>query len=242
MNAPDRLRQAETAKAPFLSMPAFTTAAPSATAVYLPPTPLAASEHLRDASDPRAVLLNVYDIMGGSSFLWSIGCGIHHVGVQVYGKEYQYGYREHGTGIGCVPPRHSPPHIFHQVYCLGRTELNQAAVEELAAAFRSQDGWLGDHYHVVRHNCIDFARAFCEALLPPAVRVAQAQQAENVGLEQGRMEEVEVGGVRHAVPTLIPPHVDRLSRHAARLLPRAALGRLDTTDLPFSSLSEASHQ
>lgn len=225
--------------APLITEPILTFSATAAAAC--PPTPLAASEHLWDASQPDAVLLNVYDIMGGSSLLWSIGWGMHHVGVEVYGREYQYGYREQGGGIGAVPPRQARPHIFRASCCVGRTELPPAAVEELIESFSQQDEWLGNHYHVVQHNCIDFAHAFCSALLPPAVRVAQAQQAEAVGLEHTRMEEVEVDGVRHAVPMLIPPYVDRLCRHAARLLPRGTLERLDAADLPFSSVSEASH-
>lgn len=72
--------------------------------------------------------------------------------------------------------------------------------------------------------------------------MAQANQAENAGLEKQQMEEVTVDGVRHAVPVLIPPHVGRLSRHAARLLPKGAWERLDAAHLPISSVSEAHHE
>ncbi|KPI85665.1 hypothetical protein ABL78_5286 [Leptomonas seymouri] len=237
MSGPNATTPAAAPNVKRLSVAAFATPAAGNAQAYCPPTPLVASEHLRNATEPNAVVLNVYDVMGGNSFLWTIGWGMHHVGVQIYGKEYHYGYCEEGKGIGRVLPRQSPQHIFRESVCIGQTELSATQVEEVAETLMMQDCWLGSRYHIVSHNCIDFAHAFCSLLLPPAVRVAQAQQAELVGLENGRMEEVVVAGVRYMVPVLIPPYVDRLARHAARLLPRFALERLEAADLPLSSVS-----
>ncbi|CAC9455441.1 hypothetical protein, unknown function [Leishmania infantum JPCM5] len=201
--------------------------------------PLMWIEEVRDASQPNAVFLNVYDVSGSSTLLCSVGWGVHHVGVQVYGKEYQYGHRPIGKGIGSVKPRHSPPHTYREQFFLGQTQLSAFEVEKLVVAFSEKVEWLGNNYHLVKHNCIDFARAFCEALLPPAVRVEQARRAEEAGLPQKmHMVEVEVDGMRHSVPLLIPHHVDRLARYAAHYLPKSSMRSFDRLESSFFSMSE----
>lgn len=204
-----------------------------------PLTPLASTEAVRYACQPNAVFLNVYDVGGGSGLLWTVGLGVHHVGVQVYGHEFQYGHRPAGKGIGEVELRHSPPHTFREQFFLGHTQLSEAAMLALVAELSDQDEWLGNRYHLVKHNCIVFARAFCALLLPPEVRVAQWRQAQEAGVVADmRMEEVEVDGKRYSVPVLMPHHVDRLNRYAATCLPESSIRSVDRLDSPFMSISE----
>ncbi|KAG5510618.1 hypothetical protein JKF63_06916 [Porcisia hertigi] len=185
-----------------------------------------------EALQPNAVFVNVYDVINFNSLFWSIGFGVHHAGIQVYGKEYQYGGCDEGSGIGVVEPLHALPHTFREQFYLGQTELSALAVQELVANLRQCDTWLGSKYHLVKHNCVHFARALCEALLPPARRVAQMRTAPPFIYKSAYTEEVEVDGQRYTVPVLIPPHVDRLGNYAAAYLPDWALVKLDSSCQP----------
>ncbi|KAG5486116.1 hypothetical protein LSCM4_06824 [Leishmania orientalis] len=197
--------------------------------------PVMPAGHEDAANQPNAVFVNVYDIMKSNSWLWSVGLGVHHAGIQVYGEEYQYGRCEEGTGVRAVEPRHSPPHIFREQFYVGQTQLSAREVQDLFASFQRRELWLGSRYHLVKHNCIHFAHAFCEALLPPEVRVAQMRMAPPSIYQSAYMEEVEVNGRRYSLPVLIPPHVDRLGNYAASFLPESALQMLDSIDNPFRS-------
>ncbi|KPI85664.1 hypothetical protein ABL78_5285 [Leptomonas seymouri] len=181
----------------------------------------------------NAVFVNVYDVFEANSWLWSVGLGVHHAGIQVYDKEYQYGRCEVGTGVCTVEPRHSPPHIFREQFYIGQTNLSEHAVEELIESFRGNDSWQGSRYHLVKHNCISFAHAFSRALLTPEVRVAQMRAADRASYQNAYMEMVEVDGTQYMVPVLIPPHVDRLCQNALAYLPELALQKLDSMDNPF---------
>ncbi|CAC9455422.1 PPPDE2 / PPPDE peptidase domain containing protein [Leishmania donovani] len=187
------------------------------------------------AGQPNAVFVNVYDIMKSNSWLWSVGLGVHHAGIQVYDKEYQYGRCEEGSGVRVVEPRHSPPHIFREQFFVGQTQLSALEVRELVARLEQRDTWQGNKYHLVKHNCIHFAHALCEALLPPHVRVAQMRTALPSTYQSAYMEEVEVDGQQYSLPVLIPPHVSRLGSYAASYLPESVLQLLDSMDNPFST-------
>ncbi|CAJ1018191.1 putative PPPDE putative peptidase domain containing protein [Leishmania utingensis] len=185
------------------------------------------------ARQPNAVFVNVYDILKFNSWLWSVGIGVHHVGIQVYDAEYQFGRCDEGSGVRVVEPRHSSPHIFREQFYVGQTQLSALAVQELVSSFAQSDTWLGSRYHLVKHNCIHFAHAFCEALLPPNVRVAQMRTTLPSMYQCAYMEEVEVDAQRYSLPVLIPPHVDRLSNYAASYLPESVLQMLDSMDNSF---------
>lgn len=187
---------------------------------------------------PNAVFVNVYDVIENNSLLCSVGLGVHHAGIQVYDKEYQYGGREEGTGISTVEPRHSPPHVFREQFYIGQTDLSEPAVEELVESFRHNDSWMGNKYNLLKHNCVDFAHAFSRALLSPEVRVAQMQAAPKATYESAYMETVVVEGREYTVPVLIPPHVDRLCRLAENCVPGAILDKLGTTIIASVSPGE----
>ncbi|GET86389.1 hypothetical protein, conserved [Leishmania tarentolae] len=187
------------------------------------------------ARQPNAVFVNVYDITTANSWLWSVGLGVHHAGIQVYGKEYQYGCCEEGNGIRAVEPRHSPPHIFREQFFVGQTPLRALEVQDLVSRLEECGAWQGDKYHLVKHNCIHFAHAFCGALLPPHVRVAQMRAAPPSLYQSAYTEEVEVDGRLYSLPVLIPPHVSRLGNYAAAYLPEAVLQTLHSMGNPFST-------
>jgi hypothetical protein len=196
--------------------------------------PVVIADVSNDPKQPNAVFVNVYDVIESNSWLWSVGLGVHHAGIQVYDKEYQYGRCEEGTGIDTVEPRHSPPHVFREQFYIGQTNLSELAVAELVESFRENDSWQGSKYNLIKHNCIDFARAFSKALLPPEVRVAQMRTASHLTYRSACLETVEVEGTQYSVPVLIPPHVDRLCRYALNYLPEYAVQKLDNMDNPFA--------
>lgn len=213
--------------------PAALTSVESLRADDAPAPALAVADPSDGPRQPNAVFVNVYDVIESNSWLWSVGLGVHHAGIQVYEKEYQYGRCEEGTGVDTVEPRHSPPHTFREQFYIGQTDLSELAVEELVDSFRHNDLWQGRRYNLVKHNCIDFTHELSRALLSPAVRVAQMRSAVRVAYESPYTETVEVDGVQYNVPVLIPPHVDRLCRYALNYLPESALLKLDSMDNPF---------
>ncbi|KPA77695.1 hypothetical protein ABB37_07026 [Leptomonas pyrrhocoris] len=195
--------------------------------------PFVASDPCDGPKQLNAVFLNVYDVIGANGWLWYVGLGVHHVGIQVYDDEYQYGRCEEGTGVAMVEPRHSQGQVFREQLYLGQTNLSSAAVKELVEAFRQKDSWQGKQYHLIKHNCIDFVQELSRALLSPEVRVAQMRRANRITYESWPTETVEVEGRKYTVPVLIPPHIDRLCRHAKAYLPEWALQNLDNMDNPF---------
>lgn len=54
--------------------------------------------------------------------------GAYHVGLEVHGHEWCYGYCEVGSGVGWILPRSNAHHIYEGTLSLGRTELSRAEV------------------------------------------------------------------------------------------------------------------
>lgn len=115
------------------------------------------------------VLLHVYDVTGNSavksinSILSTIGTGAFHIGVEVYGREWSYGYDESGdTGVFCCQPRGCDAHSYVKVLEMGETNLQEnevrAVIERLAAE------WQGQDYDILRCNCCHFSDELCRQL------------------------------------------------------------------------------
>mmetsp|Transcript_62722 Transcript_62722/g.149634 ORF Transcript_62722/g.149634 Transcript_62722/m.149634 type:complete len:632 (-) Transcript_62722:41-1936(-) len=117
----------------------------------------------------REVLLHVYDV-GDSSTIktvngWSssIGGGVYHGGVEVYGTEWSYGFTNTvGTGVSWCVPRAHPHHAYRQTVDMGTTKLSERQVNELLEGL--MDAWLGSAYHLLKHNCLDFCNALLKGL------------------------------------------------------------------------------
>lgn len=198
----------------------------------------------------QTVYLNVYDLHEVTSFLAPLGCGLFHAGVEVNGWEYHYGRGESGSGIGQNPPRLCPPHIFREQFVLGVTPLSLYRAEELLEAMQCDPVWDGARCHLVQHNCLHFANAVAEQLLPVSCRVHLQPRPSNAGgeramhfyargstTEESSESPTEGGGgpmplsaAEVQLPSLIPAHVDRLSRWMAHWVPRSVLAKLDKWD------------
>ncbi|KAK6622908.1 Desumoylating isopeptidase 2 [Polyplax serrata] len=106
------------------------------------------------------VILNVYDMNWMNDYTTSIGLGVYHSGVEVYGVEYAYGGHPYPySGVFEIPPRGADElgeqYRFRQSVQIGHTDFTEREVEkivdELGKEFR------GDRYHLVNKNCNHFS-------------------------------------------------------------------------------------
>eukprot|EP01065_Artemidia_motanka_P015110 TRINITY_DN18991_c0_g1_i1.p1 TRINITY_DN18991_c0_g1~~TRINITY_DN18991_c0_g1_i1.p1 ORF type:complete len:498 (+),score=61.18 TRINITY_DN18991_c0_g1_i1:75-1568(+) len=117
------------------------------------------------------VYLNVYNIVDVdvNSKFQAFGVGIHHSGVEVQGKEWSFGGLLPGaagekadvTGLFCIPPRTAlPASHFKEQVCVGTTTKGPADIDFILSTFTSSDDWKASKYHLLEHNCNDFAAEF----------------------------------------------------------------------------------
>jgi hypothetical protein len=109
------------------------------------------------------VILNVYDITWANALLSPVGLGVHHTGVEVYGREYSYGRSTSGTGVFEVIPKKCAPHIFRESIVLGTTRMSQAEIQRLIVTLSGD--WQGPKYHISRKNCNVFSAMLARELL-----------------------------------------------------------------------------
>lgn len=73
------------------------------------------------AAEP--VFLNVYDLHPGNDYLYSVGLGAYHSGVEVYGVEYSFGS---GGGVFPGEPRNAPGAKFRESIRLGEVSMPES--------------------------------------------------------------------------------------------------------------------
>lgn len=117
-----------------------------------------------------SVLVHVYDV-GDEELIKKVNRvttvnnrvligGVYHAGVEVFGKEWGYGFTEdEGTGVCFVAPRCNPQHTYKATAVLGETALSEEDVERLLVRLASE--WRGADYDFIHLNCCDFANALC---------------------------------------------------------------------------------
>lgn len=72
---------------------------------------------------PEPVFLNVYDLSPGNDYLYPVGLGAFHSGVEVYGTEYSFGS---GGGIFPGTPREAAGAKFRESIRLGEISISEA--------------------------------------------------------------------------------------------------------------------
>eukprot|EP00397_Hematodinium_sp_SG-2012_P040697 GEMP01044641.1.p1 GENE.GEMP01044641.1~~GEMP01044641.1.p1 ORF type:complete len:264 (+),score=36.05 GEMP01044641.1:158-949(+) len=125
------------------------------------------------------VFLNIYHVRIGVGFttmdfagfnsLFDNVLGAFHVGVEIYGEEWQYGWCNDGTGVCQAQPRVNTEHTYSRTVRLGRTKLSVMGVNDVLSKLSS--AWPGSDYNIGTKNCIHFAKRFTEELgveEPPA--------------------------------------------------------------------------
>lgn len=110
----------------------------------------------------------IYNLASGTansfmkSFL-SMG-GIYHVGIEVAGIEWSYGYCESGSGVFAVEPMKCTLGPFHEQVELGETSLRVDDIIKILHKMRTE--WLGPDYNVASRNCVFFSQELIQALSP----------------------------------------------------------------------------
>lgn len=106
------------------------------------------------------VYLNVYDLSPANDYLYPVGFGLHHSGVEILGKEYTFAS---GAGVFDHTPRQAPGVKFRERFELGVFEGSSGDVASVVSDLRSQFG--PDAYNLITKNCNSFANAFVWALI-----------------------------------------------------------------------------
>lgn len=106
----------------------------------------------KSSSQSSRVFLNVYDLNEQSNeYLYPLGLGLYHSGVEISGIEYTFAGE---SGIYEMTPKNAPPAKFRESIDLGPSPTSREisnAIEELRHDFKGTD------YHVLNKNCNHFA-------------------------------------------------------------------------------------
>mmetsp|Transcript_33071 Transcript_33071/g.29309 ORF Transcript_33071/g.29309 Transcript_33071/m.29309 type:complete len:186 (-) Transcript_33071:34-591(-) len=110
------------------------------------------------------IMLNVYDLSPANKYLYSIGLGFYHTGIEINGKEYSFGGSPEmaGTGIFDNEPLSLDPETFRTSLEMGTIRSMSdfyRVLEELKMDFQAKD------YNVVRKNCNHFSEQLSRKLL-----------------------------------------------------------------------------
>lgn len=123
--------------------------------------PMSPDQPAQDPQHPSnmgvVVELNVYDLLHPdnpdalptlNSYLYSMGMGLYHSGVSVYGTEYCFGGHPHAsTGVFAVAPKNAPDARFRQTLLVGRTHLTPLQVRQLIRDISAV--WTGNSYNLL---------------------------------------------------------------------------------------------
>eukprot|EP00249_Psilotum_nudum_P010846 c22804_g1_i1 orf=355-999(-) len=155
--------------------------------------PTSGFEMSRNCNVRTPVYLNVYDLTTLNGYLYWMGLGIFHSGIEVYGVEYAFGAHDYSTsGVFEVEPRCCPGFIFRRSIELGATDMDAAALREVIECIAGE--YNGDMYHLIGRNCNHFSNdlsirltgrsipgwinrlanigSFCNCLLPEGLQIA----------------------------------------------------------------------
>jgi len=118
-------------------------------------------------SSGQDVWLHIYDVFGAlervNTFMKPVGSGAFHAGVEVFGKEWSYGYADQGApGVYWCPPRCNCRHRYRESVSMGTTRLSEGEVLKLVLDLKNQ--WVGCNYDVLVQNCCHFCDVFCRRL------------------------------------------------------------------------------
>lgn len=140
--------------------------------------------------------MNIYDLSPANEYLYAVGMGLHHSGIEIGGDEYSYGS---GGGIFDGPPKFAPGAKFRcqvelGIFDGGTQELNKA-LDEL----RHNGGFGRNDYNLIRRNCNHFCNALSWKLLrkpiPPYVnRLANIGECCSCLLPKTLLGDSPVGG------------------------------------------------
>jgi hypothetical protein len=105
------------------------------------------------------VYINVYDLHPINSYVNWCGLGAYHSGIEVYGREFTYGYHPDAyTGVFETPVRCAGGCVFQCQICVGEISLSHQQVIAILDELRPK--WRGKDYRLLTRNCNNFAAEF----------------------------------------------------------------------------------
>ncbi|KAM0907872.1 hypothetical protein ACQ4PT_015850 [Festuca glaucescens] len=128
---------------------------------------------VQSASPPPGntpVYLNVYDLTPVNGYVFWVGLGIFHSGIEVHGVEYAFGAHDYSiSGVFEVEPRQCPGFKFRKSIFVGTTCLDPLQVR---AFMETQSvNYNGDIYHLISKNCNHFC-VVCNCILPESLKIS----------------------------------------------------------------------
>ena len=108
------------------------------------------------------VLLNVYDLSETNHYLFPVGIGLHHSGVEIAGREYSYASQ---GGIYESPPEQAAGARFRCQLEMGAYDGGLEVLNKALDELRHNGGFGGNDYNLIRKNCNHFCNALVWLLL-----------------------------------------------------------------------------
>ena len=112
------------------------------------------------------VFLHIYDvsttktISNLNAVTKNVGGGVFHSGVELFGREWSFGFCEEGSGVFCCAPRSVDVHVYRETVRMGWCPLNESEVARIVGLL--QRGWPGQSYDLLRRNCCTFSDELCQ--------------------------------------------------------------------------------
>ncbi|VDK87663.1 unnamed protein product [Onchocerca ochengi] len=113
------------------------------------------------------VWLNVYDMYWLNDYASTLGFGVYHTGIEVYGVEYAYGGHPFSfSGIFENSPKDAEElgenFKFKESILIGETDFTSTDIRHLIQMLGSE--YRGDRYHLISKNCNHFTAALAKTL------------------------------------------------------------------------------